>query len=201
VEHLDVVAYINVIVMVVATGLTAWLYAPSVRPAALEKKIGDAAYRRCTVYRWVVSFFMFVLCANYVVYVFHPLPGLPLPRTFPWPWWTSVVIAAVIGVPSGWLMIRGVRDAGKETLVVRKEHGLYGGIYQRMRHPQAMGELPLCWTGAFLCHSPFLALYSFVWVPIFVSWCLAEERDLILRYGQAYEEYRRRAGFLFPRGR
>jgi protein-S-isoprenylcysteine O-methyltransferase Ste14 len=55
------------------------------------------------------------------------------------------------------------------------------------------------WVMAFLLHSPFLALFSFVWVPIFLAACLAEERDLLLRYGEAYEAYRRRKGFLLPR--
>ena len=54
---------------------------------------------------------------------------------------------------------------------------------------------------AFVRHSPFLVLYSFVWVPVFVLRCLAEERDLVLRYGQAYEAYRKRSGFMLPRRR
>jgi protein-S-isoprenylcysteine O-methyltransferase Ste14 len=29
--------------------------------------------------------------------------------------------------------------------------------------------------------------------------CLAEERDLVLRYGEAYEVYRERTGFLLPK--
>ncbi|NIV40707.1 MAG: isoprenylcysteine carboxyl methyltransferase, partial [Anaerolineae bacterium] len=52
---------------------------------------------------------------------------------------------------------------------------------------------------AFLLHSPFLALYSLVWIPIFVAISLAEERDLVLRYGKAYEEYRERTGFFLPK--
>ena len=51
----------------------------------------------------------------------------------------------------------------------------------------------------FLFHSPFLALYSLVWIPIFFVMSLAEERDLTIRYGEAYEEYRERTGFLLPK--
>ncbi len=54
---------------------------------------------------------------------------------------------------------------------------------------------------AFLCHSPFLVLYSFAWIPVFVLMCLAEERDLAIRYDRAYEVYRQRTGFLLPRRR
>jgi protein-S-isoprenylcysteine O-methyltransferase Ste14 len=52
---------------------------------------------------------------------------------------------------------------------------------------------------ALLLHSPFLALYSLVWIPIFGIMVWAEERDLVLRYGKAYEEYRERTGALFPK--
>ena len=43
---------------------------------------------------------------------------------------------------------------------------------------------------AFLLHSPFLVLFSAIWIPVFVLMCRAEERDLLIRYGSAYEEYR-----------
>ena len=76
---------------------------------------------------------------------------------------------------------------------------MYGGIYEKIRHPQALGELPFWWVIAFLLHSPFLVLYSLVWIPIFVLMCLAEEQDLLLRYGEAYEEYMQRTGRFFPR--
>jgi len=194
------IAWINVVVLIVCALLVLVFYVKSVRPAALEKKIGPAAYRKCTGYRTLSGVFMILALVGYVVYVFYPLP-VALPATFPWSWWLSAVIAGAIALPSGWLFYRGVRDAGKETMSPRKEHTLYGGIYNRIRHPQAVGELPFFWVFAFLLHSPFLALLSFIWVPIFLVMSLAEEKDLALRYGEAYEEYRKRTGFLFPRRR
>ena len=140
---------------------------------------------------------MGVATVNYVIYYFYPLP-IPLPTTFPWPWWVSALIALAIAVPSAYLFYRGVKDAGEETMIVREDHTLYGGIYEKIRHPQAAGELPFWWVFAFLLHSPFLALYSLVWIPIFVAICLAEERDLVIRYGEAYEEYRQRTGLPAP---
>lgn len=141
---------------------------------------------------------MGIACVNYVVYLFYPLP-VSLARTFPWPWWVSALIAVSIAIPSAYLFGRGVRDAGEETMTPRKEHVLYEGIYDKIRHPQALGEMPFWWVIAFLLHSPFLVLYSFVWVPIFIAMCRAEERDLLIRYGQAYAEYRERTGFLLPK--
>jgi protein-S-isoprenylcysteine O-methyltransferase Ste14 len=193
-----VIAWINFATLA-ASALLFWIfYAKSVRPAALEKEIGEAAYRRCAQYRSVAAILMFVASANYVVYYFFPLPA-GLPRVFPWSWWVSAVVAVLIALPSGYLWYRGVRDAGEETMVPKKEHTLYGGIYEEIRHPQAAGELVMWWVMAFFLHSPFLALFSLVWVPIFCAVCLAEERDLYIRYGEAYEAYRQSTGFFFPK--
>jgi protein-S-isoprenylcysteine O-methyltransferase Ste14 len=119
--------------------------------------------------------------------------------TFPWPWWESGLIAAIIALPSGYLWIRGMIDAGEETMYPKKEHTMYGGIYNHIRHPQAAGECPFWFVLAFVLHSPFLVLYSLVWIPIFLRMCQAEEEDLLLRFGQEYREYQQRTGMLFPR--
>jgi protein-S-isoprenylcysteine O-methyltransferase Ste14 len=192
------VAWINFAILIVSSLLILYFYVRSVQPASLEKKIGEIAYKKCAFYRKVSSLFMFVVTGNFIIYYFYPLP-VPLPQTFPWGWAVSVAIAVLIGIPSGYLMWRGMKDAGEETMVPKKEHTLYGGIYEKIRHPQAAGEMPLWWVIAFLLNSPFLVLFSFVYIPIWVIMCLAEEKDLIIRYGKAYEEYRERTGFIFPK--
>lgn len=193
------IAWINLVVLLVASFLFTLFYVRSVAPAALEKRIGPSAYEKCATYRMIASVFMFVAMGNYILYYWYPLP-LPLPRAFPWPWWVSGIIAAVIAIPSLYLMLRGARDAGEETMTPKRDHQLYGGIYERIRHPQALGELPLWWVIAFALHSPFLVLFSFVYLPVWIYFCIAEERDLVIRYGKAYEDYRERTGFWFPRG-
>lgn len=192
------IAWCNFAILLTASLLALYFYVKSVGPAALEKKIGPKAYGKCGQYRIISSVFMIVMMLNFVAYRFYPLP-LPLPRHFPWSWWLSFVIAVVIGAPSGYLMWRGVRDAGEETMVPKKEHRMYKGIYEKIRHPQAVGELPLWWAIAFVLHSPFLVLFSFAYVPAWIYMCIAEERDLVIRYGQAYEEYRKKTGFWFPK--
>ncbi len=192
------VAWINFAVLVISTILTLYYYVKSAGPAALESKIGPDAYQKCTRYRIVSSLFMTLAGVNYFIYYFYPLP-LSLPQTFPWSWWISALIGLLIAIPSGYLFWRGMKDAGEETVLVKKEHQLYGGIYQVIRHPQAVGELPFWWVIAFLLHSPFLTLYSLVWIPIFLVMCLAEEQDLVLRYGEAYLDYQKRTGFIIPK--
>jgi methanethiol S-methyltransferase len=193
------IAWLNLILLIVAMALTLVFYVRSVGPAALEQKIGPSAYEKCARYRFVSGVLMFVEMAGYGVYFFYPLP-IPLPRTFPWPWWVSALIGVAIAIPSGYLLFRGTRDAGEETMRPKKEHTLYGGIYERIRHPQAWEAL-LWFTFAFLLHSPFLVLFSIVWLPAEYAMVMAEEPDLILRFGQAYEDYRRRTPAFIPRRR
>ena len=76
---------------------------------------------------------------------------------------------------------------------------MYGGIYQRIRHPQAVAELVLWWVIAFLLHSPFLVLITFLYIPVWYFFCLAEEKDLRIRYGSPYEEYCKKVGFWIPK--
>lgn len=191
-------AWLNFVVLIVSSFLFTFYYVRSVSPASLEKQIGPSAFQKCTRYRVIASIFMVVAAVNYVLYYWFPLP-LPLAHTFPWPWWISVLIALVIGIPSVYLMLRGVRDAGEETMSPKAEHEMYGGIYEKIRHPQAVGEFPLWFVIAFLVHSPFLVLFSFLYIPVWVYLCVAEERDLCIRYGAPYEEYCRRVGFWFPK--
>ena len=109
------------------------------------------------------------------------------------------ILSVIIAIPAGYLMLRGIRDAGKETMFPKKEHNLYNGIYEKIRHPQAIGEMPFFWVIAFLCHSPFLVIYSFIWIPVFYWMCVAEEHDLVLRYGQPYIKYQQQTGMFLPK--
>ncbi len=133
------IAWLNFAVLLVATALVPYFYIKSVRPAALAREIGDEAYAKCARYRLIAAVFMAVTVVNYFVYVGFPLP-VPLPRHFPWPWPLSIGIGLLILIPALFLLIRGSIDAGEETMRPRPEHTLYGGIYEKMRHPQAAGE-------------------------------------------------------------
>jgi len=193
-----VIVYINFIVMLVSALLFSYFYVKSVGPAVLEKKIGKIAYPKCARYRLIASIFEIITCINYVIYFFYPLT-VPFPKTFPWDWWISALIATLIAIPGGYLFGKGIKDAGKETIIPKKEHVLYGGIYKKIRHPQAAGELTLWWVIAFFLNSPFLALFSFIWIPIFYLFCWAEEKDLIIRYGEEYLEYKKNTSFIIPK--
>ena len=192
------VAWLNFLVLLLSSFLAVYYYVKSVSPARLEEQIGEISYRRCGRYRIVSCLFMIVIVANYILYYFFPLP-VRLPRHFPWCRYISFAIAAIIAVPSGYLIWCGIRDGGKESMTPQKDRGLHGGIYLYIRHPQALGELPLWFAIALLLDCPFLVLWSLVYIPLWVYICVAEEKDLLIRYGRAYEDYRKRTGFWFPR--
>jgi protein-S-isoprenylcysteine O-methyltransferase Ste14 len=191
-------AWINFAVLLFASILFLLFYVRSVSPAGREKIIGPRAYRLCFYDRLVAGTLEFVITANFILYYFFPLET-PLPAKFPWTWWVSFVIAVLIGVPATILMIVGLRDAGEEAMHPKKEHTMYGGIYAKLRHPQAVGEVFLFPFIAILLHSPFLTLFSLIYFPIFIIMCYAEEQDLLLRYGEAYAAYCMRTGAFWPK--
>ncbi|MFQ5833323.1 MAG: methyltransferase family protein [Candidatus Thorarchaeota archaeon] len=173
-------------------------YVRSVGPAALEQKIGEIAYERCARYRQIASIAFYAAFANFAIYYFFPL-STSLPQHFPWDYLFTASVATIVLIPSLYLMYRGVKDAGEETLTPRKEHSLYGGIYEIVRHPQALGEVWLGLVIALYLKSPLLALFSLIYFPAFYYFCVVEERDLVIRYGQAYVEYRDRTPMFIPR--
>ncbi|MBN1877250.1 MAG: hypothetical protein JXA33_23710 [Anaerolineae bacterium] len=191
--------WLNFVVLVISSIVFSVLYVLSVRPAHLEQKIREQAYRRCGQYRLIGMIPMGIASINYVLYHWYPLPIDPLPARFPWPYGVSVLIAVAVGVPALILMIRGVRDAGKEALTPDKSHTMYGGIYRKIRHPQAVGEAPLWIVMALLLNSPFLAAFSLLYLGVWCWWSVEEEKDLLLRYGQAYADYRARTGMFWPK--
>jgi protein-S-isoprenylcysteine O-methyltransferase Ste14 len=192
------IAWINFLLMILTVLFCGYFYIKSVSPAVLEKKIGENAYKKCALYRTISGIFFISFFVTWVVYFYFPLP-IPIPRFFPWERWLSGLIALAIAVPSGYVFFLGIKDAGKETMEPKKQHKMYGGIYQKIRHPQMLGEIPFTWVIAFLLHSPFLALFSFVSIPLFYFMARAEEKDLVIRYGQKYIEYKKRTGFFIPK--
>jgi len=100
-------------------------YIRSVQPARMERTKGPNAYKLAARYRMICSVYMGVAFFNFVLYRWLPLSFDPLPLRFPWPYWLSITIALIIGIPATSLMIVAIRDAGKETLAPEKGHTLY----------------------------------------------------------------------------
>lgn len=174
------------------------LYVINVSPARLEQKIGKSAYNCCGLIRSLSMLFLLVVIINYVIYALYPL-SLPIPASFPWNYWISFLIGMAITMPALCLMIRALIDAGTEALIPKKEHSMYRGIYKKIRHPQAVGELPLWFAISFFIHSLHMAIFSLIWIPVWYWWCIAEEKDLLRRPGDSYIDYMQSTGRFFPK--
>lgn len=183
--------------LVLCSSAYVWLYVLSVRPAALERRLGEVAWKRCAAYRQVCYLLGVAILGCYGWILACP-PPFGMPHWFPWPWWWSALAAGVCAVPAVLLWWAGVRDAGGETVEPEKSRPMFRGVYRRMRHPQAVGGYAVWVLIGLGSHSPFLAVYSLLWIPVCVFVCHAEERDLILRFGSAYEEYCRKTNAFWP---
>ncbi|MBU1001084.1 MAG: hypothetical protein KKE73_01025 [Proteobacteria bacterium] len=193
-----IIAWINFAVLLGCALAMLYLYEHSAAPAVRERLTGDPeAYVQCGRLRRLVMIPMSLSVVCFAVYRFFPLP-VPLPEYFPWSWWVSLVLALLLMVPAGAVMLAGIRAAGKEAMSPQKGQGLFGGIYSRIRHPQFY-EVFGWWALALVLHSPFLFLFSFFYLPIWLMMVQAEERDLVLRHGDVYVDYYRRTGAFVPR--
>jgi len=190
--------WLNLGVLLASTVVYVWLYVLSVGPARREQYLGERAWDLCRRYRKLVFIPMTTYLISYGLFIAFP-PDVGLPRWFPWPWWVSLGVAVVLGVPFGILFGKAARAAGGESLRPDKDNPMYGGIYERIRHPQATGEHGLWVLMGLASHSPFLALFSLVWIP--AAWIMsrAEERDLVIRFGRPYRDYMERTGMFLPR--
>jgi len=148
--------------------------------------------------RLIAGFFEIIIIIDLVLWIWFPIPLIN------WRISNNYLIGFLIGIlisiPGLIIMIKGMRDAGKETLQPSQETQMYGGIYNYIRHPQSLGEFPLFIAIAFMVNSWFLvilmSLFVIIYVPIMIHY---EEQDLIRRFGEKYREYQKRTGVLLPR--
>ena len=189
----------NFLFLVVWSCLFSILYILSVRPAKDELKNKAQPYRRARLYRKGASVAMSLAGIHFIAYRWLPVDFDPFPLRYQWPLVVRIAVALSIGIPAALLSKKALKDAGKETLSPDKNHVMYGGVYEKIRHPQAVGELATWFTIALLLNSPLLTFVSCFYVPIWILWCFLEEQDLVIRFGDSYKEYQKRTGMFFPK--
>jgi len=163
-----------------------------------EKKRGERAWKECKTLRSLSAFCEFILAINILIWIFFPVPSLNWiihPNI-----WVGILIFFIIIIPAVIIMVIGWKDAGKETVQPSKESEMYGGIYNYIRHPQTIGEFLTLLALAFATNSWFLVIIAaatiIIYIPIMIYY---EEQDLIRRFGDAYREYQKRTGAIFPK--
>jgi protein-S-isoprenylcysteine O-methyltransferase Ste14 len=135
-----------------------------------------------------------------ILYLFTPwlaFADYPLPAAAPW-------CGAVLMVGALWFFYRAHADLGRNwsaTLEIRKGHELVEhGVYRAMRHPMyasillwdiAQGLMLANWLAGWTAFLTFALLYA-IRAP-------REERMMCDAFGDAYRDYMRRTGRLFPR--
>lgn len=192
-----VLAWLNLISLHVSALLFAYLTTLSVMPVTREEQRGNKAWAECARLRSVSFLFAGIMILNTILWLWIPVPELawvlsPDPLL-------GIVIGAIIGVPCLIIMSIALRDAGKEMHAPQKGIQLHGGIYKKIRHPGAVGEMPLYVVIAMLVNSLFLTVWMTVFVILFTPVHIYyEEKDLLKRFGDVYAEYRRTTPAVFP---
>jgi protein-S-isoprenylcysteine O-methyltransferase Ste14 len=194
------IEWINFCILIISLVLFSYFYTLSVQPVKREKRRGENAWRECMKFRFFGSIFELIIVINLIMWLWFPIP------LFNWKIHINFIVGLITGIlisiPCVVLLLKGMRDAGSETLQPSKETQMYGGIYNYIRHPQSLGEFPLFITIALMVNSWFLVIlmgiYIFLYFPIMIYY---EEKDLISRFGEKYREYQKKTGALFPKFR
>ncbi len=175
------------------------LYGISLMPATRSERIGERAWKQSKILRIFASVFETLLTVCIVLWHWYPIPEIDW-EIFSTHWWIGLIIFSIIFIPGLIIMIKGVIDAGSETLTPAEENKMYGGIYERIRHPQTVGEMPMFVALAFALNSWFLVIYTFVFIVIYTPIIMYfEEKDLVKRFGEDYRQYQKDVGAFFPK--
>ncbi len=159
------IAWINVIILIVATVLGLYFYVKSANPEKLDRldrqsnQNNQSQSLNSIRYQTWAELLMTLVGINYIVYFLYPIP-LSIPQIFPWSWWVSAAIATAIAV----LSIYCWWQALVEKTIPRIILGNHNSIYQS----QVISDLTFWLVLGFLLHSPFLVLFSLAWIPLYL---------------------------------
>lgn len=183
-------------VLVLSMAGFAYLYLKSAQPAKMEREIGKGAYSYCAKLRGIAHILTFIYLVALLGYRFFPLfPNFPL--HFSKYWSVALAPALLLAIPGAIIKTRANLAKGKDPHI--KAAPVYTGIYEIIRHPQALGYILYFLSMGFFLDSPFLVMLNLLWIPIFYYISVLEEKDFLLRYKERYTEYMQTAGFMIPK--
>ncbi len=193
-----VIAWSNFLILNITTVFCWYFYILSVQPATRSEKFGDQAWTMAKRHRFITGVLMGVMTVNLILWLWFPIPELS------WPvhaiWLFSIFIGAILTIFFTPIWIKGVIDAGKEAMEPSQSTEMFGGIYNYIRHPQTVGEMPWFVIIALFINSLFLTIWAIIMIlivtPIIIHF---EEKDLIKRFGDEYREYQQHTGAIFPK--
>ncbi|MFW9852416.1 MAG: methyltransferase family protein [Candidatus Thorarchaeota archaeon] len=192
--------WINFILLNFNALIFAILSIVSVMPVTLSKKYGEKAWRICYYLRVGMSIFIVCMIVNMILWIWFPIERIY--------WkihekhWVGAIIGIAILIPSSIFLYFALRDGGEEHMKPKKDRELFGGIYNSIRHPGVLGEMPIYIAIGFFVNSLFLVVWVILFVSIYTAiYIPVEEQDLVKRFGDKYIEYRKRTGALLPKFR
>ena len=135
-----------------------------------------------------------------LIYVGTGLEYFVFPRVVNYPLvWVGLALFCV----SLWLRVRAIRTLGQYwslNLEIRKDHQLVRvGIYRFMRHPAYSAimlevvAIPLVGNAWYT-----LLLSVFLYIPLLLARWSIEEKEMVEKFGAAYEEYRKEVPAFWP---
>ncbi len=191
-------SWINFVSLNISMVLFSYLGFLSIMPITRLEKRGKRAWKECKILRDISSIFGILMVVNTIMWLWAPIAQLSW-QIHPNPF-IPITIAIIIGIPCTIIMIIATKDAGKEMMAPQPETKMHKGIYDHIRHPGALGELPLYVCVAIFINSLFLLFWMSTFVIIYLPIMIhLEEKDLIKRFGDEYREYRKRTGALIPK--
>jgi protein-S-isoprenylcysteine O-methyltransferase Ste14 len=137
-------------------------------------------------------------CGGFVLWHFrHVLLAMTRPSGL-----TIAVGFALIAV-EGYLFARVERELGSRRLVGQAEltgtgEMFSGGLYAHVRHPRYGGMFSAVLGAALLAGTPSLWIVLLAWLPFALVVIRLEEKELTVRFGPAYEAYRKRVPAFLP---
>jgi protein-S-isoprenylcysteine O-methyltransferase Ste14 len=122
-----------------------------------------------------------------------------------WIWTGRAGIVATLGVQLYCTRIVGMKylsglehlSAAQENRPIREPRFKEAGPYRRIRHPIAASQIVMLWMAGSLYADRLLL--SGLWTLWIIGATMLEDRRLAAEFGEVYSDYRRRAGFLWPR--
>jgi protein-S-isoprenylcysteine O-methyltransferase Ste14 len=103
-----------------------------------------------------------------------------------------------------WVILQVERQLGAHRLVGQAELSGGGemktdGIYACVRHPRYAAMLISTLGACLMAARPAMWCLAVAWAVVVWAMVRVEERELVARFGAAYEEYRRRVPAVIPR--
>jgi protein-S-isoprenylcysteine O-methyltransferase Ste14 len=130
---------------------------------------------------------------NWIYFILSPSSIRPL----------LLILGAIFGISGAVLAMMASRVISVSTVADmrtdRKAELVTNGIYSRVRHPLYLATILALIALALVYPFPHVTVFALCLMFYTMVGAYFEERKLVLHYGDEYQEYRKKAGFILPK--